>query len=132
MTFDMPVRTLSSHPRSNQDTLAVARGPIIYTAESVDNDTISNVHPHFAGLGIRPIPVGEDEVVETDERIQDIPVVGLSVPVYALNEYGSKGLWISDRGRTWTKLEERLHFVPWFARGNKGGTGQVRTCFTRI
>jgi DUF1680 family protein len=125
----MPVRLLASHPRTGRDTLAVSRGPIVYTAESVDNVNLSERHPHFGGLAINTRDTPAIKVVK--QYIQGIEIVQLELPVWQLEEYEDESLW-RERGRTYTMANETLVLVPWFSRGNKGGTGQVRTCFDRV
>ena len=125
--FDLPVRLLASHPRTGRDMLGISRGPIIYTAESVDNVNLAERHPHFGGLAINPKDVPAVKLVS--QSIQGIEIVQLEMPVWELEEYDDEVLW-AERGRTWTR-KETLVLVPWFARGNKGGSGQVRTCFDR-
>lgn len=133
LTFDMHVRLLASHPLTKQDTLTVSRGPIVYTAESVDNPEIDSKYPHFEGVGITTTSSFE----QTTAVIEDVPVVLLkqNQPVYALNETHSRQahrvVSSSKPARTWTQLDGGLVLVPWFARANRGGAGRVRTAFLR-
>ena len=52
ITFDLPIRLLGCHPRTNQDTFTVQRGPIVYVVESFDNSAIEGIYPHFHGVGL--------------------------------------------------------------------------------
>ncbi len=136
VTFSLPIRLLSPHPATNQDTLTVSRGPIIYTAESFDNDSLDSSYPHFTGIGMSESTTFTEHTME----IEGIPMIGLASKekVYALNEVGSKepyrvvGGGSGVKGRSWKMLEEGLVLVPWFARANRGGKGRVRTAFIRV
>ena len=133
MTFDMPVRLLASHPLSFTDTLTVQRGPIVYTAESIDNDAVESTYTHFAGVGIT------ESIVFTESKldIEGIPVVMLQArdgvfgkeQVNAVSAY--RPVTKGAPAVTWKKLEQGLVLVPWFARANRGGQGHVRTSFDR-
>ena len=133
ITFDMPVRLLSSNPKTGQDLLTVTRGPIVYTAESFDNPEIDGKYPHFAGIGLSE----QETFQEVPTTIEDVPVVLLkaSGSAYALREINSAEPYAvvgSHPARNWDKLSRGLVFVPWFARANRGGAGRVRTSFPRI
>jgi DUF1680 family protein len=134
VNFDLPVRFLASHPLSNTDTLVVSRGPIFYTAESVDNEALEADYPHFAGIGFsefthfdtRTSEVAGVKVVNLEAKIGD---------VYGLSEIQCDGAWreVTPEApfRTWNRLQEKLVLTPWFARANKGGKGRIRTAFRR-
>ncbi|WVR07708.1 hypothetical protein IAU60_004750 [Kwoniella sp. DSM 27419] len=133
LTFDMPVRLLAPHPLSGQDTLTVSRGPIVYTAESVDNAAIDGAYPHFQGIGLSTKTTFDEERAV----IEGIPVVMLKADqsAYAVNEINTSSAYRAVTSKTparsWKKLDDRLTFVPWFARANRGGAGRVRTAFLR-
>ena len=135
MTFDLPVHLLSSHPLTGQDTLTVKRGPIVYTAESVDNPQLEKRFPHFEGVGIRSTA----RFIETELEIEGIPVVSLTTEegeVYAEEHLGSRPAYspvnVKNPARRWTRQPGALVLVPWFARANRGGAGHVRTSFLRV
>ncbi|OCF42828.1 hypothetical protein I317_03305 [Kwoniella heveanensis CBS 569] len=135
ITFDLPTRLIANHPLTTQDTLTVSRGPIVYTAESYDNSDLESKYKHFQGLGIK----SSSSFQETPLEIEGIPMVGLSTApgdVWLLEEAYKNQPYraVSDKrpARTWTRLEgQKLTFVPWFARANRGGAGHVRTSFLR-
>lgn len=133
LTFSLPVRLLAPHPLTGQDTLTISRGPIVYTAESIDNTGIDSAYPHFEGVGIS----SSSTFTEQREVIENIPVVMLKMqqPAYILNEVGTtqafRAVSKDMPARSWRKLDEGLTFVPWFARANRGGDGRVRTAFIR-
>jgi len=131
-TMDLPVRLLSSHPLTGQDTLTVTRGPIVYVAEDTDNDHIEATHPHFENLAI-----AENATLETrDLDIRGHQLVGVTVTsgLHVLGEE-SNDLWKAvgndTSARGWKPIDEKLEYVPWFARANRGGRGHVRVSLQR-
>lgn len=132
MTFDMPVQLLSPHPDTLQDTLTVSRGPIIYVAEGIDNETLERKYTHFEHVGLDQSAVFDEEEIE----IGGIPMVGLTSrqgALFALEAPKEAYSVVSERkpARAWRPLEGSLTLVPWFARANRGGSGHVRTSFAR-
>jgi DUF1680 family protein len=132
MSFDLPVRLLSSHPLTGQDTLTVSRGPIVYTAESVDNASLEKEYKHFEGLGIKSSARFETKEME----IEGIPVVSLTTDeVFACEGVNSRPSYSvvgpKQPARKWQAQQGGLVLVPWFARANRGGAGHVRTAFLR-
>lgn len=133
MTFDLPVRLLASHPLTGQDTLTVSRGPIVYTAESYDNPTLDKSHKHFEGVGI----TSTTEFHTSPLDIEGIPMLGLKASdrVFVMDKLDQRPSYyaVSTKfpARKWTKVEEGLTLVPWFARANRGGAGHVRTALLR-
>ncbi len=82
---------------------------------------------------------------EHQMEIEGIPMIGLRTKerAYALDQMGEKeaytvvggGVGSGEKGkkaRSWKRLEEGLRFVPFFARGNRGGAGRVRTALLRV
>ncbi|ORY23683.1 hypothetical protein BCR39DRAFT_472930 [Naematelia encephala] len=135
IAYDMPVRLLSPHPATRQDTLVVSRGPIIYTAESFDNPELDKSHPHFANLGLLETTTFE----ESETEIGGVPIIALctrenayllrpSDPSTSMRAVDGK----TTKARTWTPLEHKVHFVPFFARANRGEPGRIRTAFQRV
>lgn len=127
LTFDLPVRILASHPASG-DTLTVTRGPIVYVAESVDNEALDNANPHFEGVGLGVDAKFDEENIE----IQGVPVVALSTDgVARIRGFHQAKAYKPATASRWEKVEQRLRLVPWFARANRGGKARVRTSFLR-
>lgn len=135
MSFDLPVQLLSSHPLTGQDNLTVRRGPIVYVAESIDNEQIEKEYPHFAGIGI---PV-DAKFASAKTTIEGLEVMGISVDandVYATQQVGQEAAFGLVTGkkpaRSWKHLGQELKLVPWFARANRGGAGHVRVALLRV
>ena len=134
MTFSMPVRLLSPHPDTRQDTLTVTRGPIVYVAEGIDNAPLDTKYPHFEHVGV----VEGARFDEHEVEIGGIRMVGLKMRtggLYALEASNRGAYRVVSEGepaRRWKPLDGTLTLVPWFARANRGGSGRVRTSFARV
>ncbi|KAF9880933.1 hypothetical protein CkaCkLH20_01975 [Colletotrichum karsti] len=106
-------RYIAPHPYTNQRTLSLARGPIVYCVEDADNEWEEN---HFKDIGIK---AGED--VEEIWRIDKIR----GEEYFALKTIGRERTPdMLERGEKGVKRE--LVFVPFYFRSNRGGKGQMR------
>lgn len=134
MPFNL--RLLRPHPFTHQRIAALARGPLIYCLEDVDHPWVKD---HFKSLVLAPSVTRAVEaenlgghVLEKEKR--DLPLGetyvgitlkngGLVIPQEELlPSLESKGLeaLIQDREGV------DLHFVPYWARANRGGNNQMR------
>lgn len=128
----MPVRLLRPHPLTNLDVLYVARGSLIYTAESFDNPELDAVYPHFAGVGFP----SSTTFRESPFSLCGFEMIGLetSEEVYGWGEIQEgpfEAVKTGQKARSWVKTGHKLKYVPWFARSNRGGTGRMRTGMLR-
>lgn len=105
------------------------RGPLVYCAESVDNDF---------SLADTVIDLSSATIAEDKERTQilgmrDVPVLTVGAAVRAYGADGAEGPLYpeSDPEEGRTKLEVRLRLVPYFARENRGGKGEMRVWFDK-
>ncbi|CAK7200693.1 hypothetical protein SEUCBS139899_003391 [Sporothrix eucalyptigena] len=153
ITFGLETRLLRPNPRVGQDTLSVSRGPIIFVAEDVDNSDLDNANPHFELVGISE----SAKFTAIKSTIAGVPILQLSTDdVYVLNTAdGGSANGVANGGvklakndgatqslyatvnpdvptRSWSKFPVHLTFVPWFARGNRGGKGHLRVPFFRV
>ena len=133
VSFDMPARLLASHPLTGADTLTLQRGPIVYTAESIDNAGVEAEFTHFEGLGLR----SDTTFRQSRKDIAGLPVVMLETEsdgLYVSAARDEKRLYRPTQAdeKRWVNLKRPLTFVPWFARANRGGAGHVRTAFRRV
>ena len=124
-------RFISPHPYTNQNTLTLARGPLIYCVEDVDNAWEQD---HFRNVGIK----SDSEVTEQEEEIGQI-----GERYIALRSVG----WIrkiDDRPESEAGVEpgsslrqaslveqQELTFVPYYLRANRGGKGHMRVGLLR-
>lgn len=135
MNFELPVQLLASHPLTGQDNLTVRKGPIVYVAETIDNEKLEKAYPHFAGLGIPP----NAKITAKNMAIEGLDVTGLTIrgdDVYAVQQISQEtafGLVTeSEPARSWKRLDQEITLVPWFARANRGGAGHVRVALLRV
>ncbi|KAK6203674.1 hypothetical protein LQW54_008880 [Pestalotiopsis sp. IQ-011] len=117
-------RHISPHPYTNQNTLTLARGPIIYCVEDADNEWESD---HF-----RNIAISEDSpVTEVEREIAGERYIELRSSGWTRNLDSWKGKQAgSEPGAKSTSgvlsEERQLVFVPYYLRANRGGKGHMR------
>lgn len=129
MSFDMPVRLLSAHPATGQQTLIVSRGPITFVAEDVDNDALETAHPHFKYVGI----ARSATFAESETTMEGFSVPTLTTQDIYIRETGTDGLYRpkeADGG--WKKAGQGLTYIPWFAKSNRGGRGHLRVAMLAV
>lgn len=130
----MQPRFLTSHPLVRADTVTVARGPLIYCAEDIDNPWVTD---HFAGTQVRVDAVIHERRL-SHEKCGDTSVVMLTIdngasrldttcpaalPSFSVEE--------SDMRSAHATPIPELHLVPFFHRANRGGNGSSRVSFRR-
>ncbi|KAI2624956.1 glycoside hydrolase family 127 protein [Hypoxylon sp. NC1633] len=124
-------RFVSPHPYTNQNTLSLARGPLIYCVEDVDNPWEQD---HFRNVGIK----SDSEVTEKDEEIHKMGERYIAL---------RSACWIrkvDDRAESAPGLEpgsclpqaavaaqKELTFIPYYLRANRGGRGHMRVGLLR-
>lgn len=119
------------HPATNQNTLTIARGPLIYCAEDVDNLWVDD---HFKSVYISSTAVFE-ECIGHDELIKEdyikIVVNGLRVRENGHVTGAFPGFEVGDEEML-VKEEVKIVFIPYFYRGNRGGKGHMRVGLKRM
>jgi DUF1680 family protein len=118
-------RYIRPHPYCNQDIVAVARGPIVYCVEDVDNPWVVN---HF-----------KDVAIDTTVELQEVPDRATGEEFVAITACGaarsidpaswdllSQDTTRSANGPGLKPQREDLKFIPYYARANRGGSGQMR------
>lgn len=127
-------RLLRPHPFTLQRIAVLARGPLVYCLEDADHPWVDD---HFKSLVLAPeiTKAGgklSEHIVEEDKA--DLPLGetyvgiklkkgGIVIPQEELApSLGSKGLEELVKGRETVDL----HFVPYWARANRGGKHQMR------
>ncbi|KAI1085310.1 glycoside hydrolase family 127 protein [Whalleya microplaca] len=124
-------RYLSPHPYTNQRTLTLARGPLIYCVEDVDNPWEQD---HFRNVGLRSdskISEEEAEIKEFSERYIALRSVGW---VRKMDDWAQRDAGV-EPGACLSQMEEaeqrELNFIPYFLRANRGGKGHMRVGLLR-
>ncbi|CZR54496.1 probable DUF1680 domain protein [Phialocephala subalpina] len=130
--LEMPLkpRFVSPHPYTNQDVIALARGPLIYCLEDVDNSWVTD---HFKSLVLDPeSPIGETKV-SADEMGE--PYVALTVetkaPVLDVGMELIPHVALEAIKQEASGVVGNLHFIPYALRDNRGGKGHMRVGIRR-
>ncbi|OLN93109.1 Non-reducing end beta-L-arabinofuranosidase [Colletotrichum chlorophyti] len=106
-------RFIAPHPYTNQRTLTLARGPVVYCIEDADHQWEEN---HFKDIGIK-----KGEEVTEEWRVDEKSGEGY----FALRSVGwERSPDVVMNGGDGTRRE--LVFVPFYFRANRGGKGQMR------
>lgn len=115
-------RFIAPHPYTNQRTLSLARGPVVYCVEDVDNEWEGN---HFKDVVVDDkAPVTEEEREWDGQRYIALRARGWTRMVGAWDLAGpAPG---EDKGE-----ERELVFVPYYLRANRGGKGHMRVGLLR-
>lgn len=120
-------RFLAPHPYTNQRTLTLARGPIIYCVEDVDN---AWEHNHFKDVAIMAsADVHEEERVAevTGERYIALRTTGWSRSQAKWDDRRPGSLpGIDEEKETALGTERSLVFIPYYFRANRGGRGHMK------
>lgn len=129
-------RFIAPHPRTNQRTLTVARGPIIYCVEDVDNPGEID---HFRNIAISADAATAEEEKEMKADGRTETYVAIKAPAWVRKTQGwDKKCPGSEPGMAVGKgevevYEERaeLNFIPYYLRANRGGNGHMRVGLLR-
>ncbi|KUJ12705.1 DUF1680-domain-containing protein [Mollisia scopiformis] len=118
-------RFVTPHPYTNQDILALARGPLIYCLEDIDNPWVTD---HFKSLVLDPTSTIEETNVSAEEMGE--PYVALAVnTIPSILEVGtelSPHIELSAIKQETGMTSDKLHFIPYALRDNRGGKGHMR------
>ncbi|KFY93391.1 hypothetical protein V498_04458 [Pseudogymnoascus sp. VKM F-4517 (FW-2822)] len=131
-TLDIPLkpRFVSPHPYTNQDIIALARGPLVYCLEDVDNPWVND---HFKSLVFDPkaaISESEASIAGTGEPY--IALTGqnfasfLGVDTSLAPQLPRESITQESDGKV-----DKLNFVPYALRDNRGGKGHMRVGMRR-
>ncbi|KAB8297306.1 hypothetical protein EYC80_002660 [Monilinia laxa] len=120
-------RYISPHPYTNQNIVALARGPIVYCAEDHDNPWVND---HFKSLVFST----RGEITEKDADVNNEPYKQLTAlgaaTRFRLPEQARPDLGHNVDGFSEVDIEE-LHFIPYALRDNRGGKGHMRVGLRR-
>lgn len=133
-TFELEIpmfpRLVAPHPYSNQPTVAVARGPLVYCAEDADNAWVDD---HFKSVCFDAS--AKLEVYDRDDVLKHEKIAGIRAvnavrfleeedfnPVVGFQALSVKDALVEDK-------VESLELIPYYARANRGGRGMMRVGF---
>lgn len=122
-------RFLSPHPYTTQHTLSLARGPIVYCAEDVDNPWEAN---HFKNIAISASGSVEEEERVDEESGEEY----VALKTTCWRRVVAEGEEVSEPGVEVVQVERwederELVLVPYYFRGNRGGKGHMRVGLVR-
>jgi DUF1680 family protein len=130
LNIPLKPRFVSPHPYTNQDIIALARGPLIYCLEDFDNSWVDD---HFKSLLLDPAAVVEEKEAAADEVGE--PYIGLTVrnAVSFIGVNNVHAPHVSLKSTTPEKPSgaDELHFIPYALRDNRGGKGHMRVGIRR-
>ena len=130
LNIPLKPRFVSPHPYTNQDIIALARGPLIYCVEDFDNAWVDD---HFKSLVLDPAAKVEEEEGPLGEVGE--PYIGLTLRNAASFIDVDKSLapHIDHKSATQKKASgaDELHFIPYALRDNRGGKGHMRVGIRR-
>lgn len=127
LTIPIVPRILRPHPFTNQRIAVLARGPLIYCIEDVDHPWVTD---HFKSLVLAPGVTQENQLnsLYSEEEKADLPLGETYIGI-TLKNGGSlipqESLMPSLEATSLQTLVHDesvdLHFIPYFARANRGG-----------
>ncbi|KAH7360655.1 hypothetical protein BKA65DRAFT_493710 [Rhexocercosporidium sp. MPI-PUGE-AT-0058] len=123
-------RFISPHPYTNQDIVALARGPLVYCVEDFDNAWVED---HFKSLVLDPASIVDECQVsasEIGEPYVALTVQGVPFFLDVGRRHAENGPFGSVAYRQ-TEVIENLHFIPYALRDNRGGKGHMRVGIRR-
>lgn len=131
-TLNLPLapRLLAPHPYTNQPIVAIARGPLVYCAEDVDNSWVDD---HFKSVCLLKDDIKLEEY-ERNDVLDNETIVGIRVsgarkikmdPALKFAPAGEMG----DVGKVEEGWRESLELIPYYARANRGGSEMMRVGF---
>jgi DUF1680 family protein len=130
LNIPLKPRFLSPHPYTNQDIIALARGPLIYCLEDFDNDWVDD---HFKSLVLDPAAKVEEEEGPPGEVGEPYIVLTLRNAASFIDVDKSLAPHIDRKSATQEKPSgaDKLHFIPYALRDNRGGKGHMRVGIRR-
>ncbi|KAM0341674.1 hypothetical protein ACHAPU_009920 [Fusarium lateritium] len=115
-------RYIAPHPYTNQRTLALARGPLVYCMEDADNTWEDN---HFKDVGLKAVtPVTEERKSVGDEEYVALKTSCWRRPLMEAEGGAAPGFVVD--GVMEAGIEKEGVFVPYYLRANRGGNGHMR------
>ncbi|QIW96336.1 hypothetical protein AMS68_001854 [Peltaster fructicola] len=133
LTLPLKPRWIAPNPACNRDIVTLARGPVIYCVEDVDNTWVED---HFKTTYVNPsASLLEQEVADkasgdiyTGISLQDgAHIAHARVPAGPFEEITQQ-----DAALGKAKILPSLHFVPYYFRANRQGRGHMRVGLRRF
>jgi DUF1680 family protein len=134
-TLDIPLkpRWLAQHPLTGQNTLSLARGPVVYCVEDYDNSWVDD---HFNSIHItREGSLSEEAVVDKTTNDHYVAVTlkngAKKIDGQKLKAYPALEADGFDQIVKGADVVSELNFVPYYFRANRKGKGHMRVGLKR-
>ncbi|KAI0152802.1 glycoside hydrolase family 127 protein [Xylariaceae sp. FL1272] len=126
-------RFIVPHPYTNQRTITLARGPLIYCVEDVDNPWERD---HFRDVGVSlgaDVAEEENTMGEKEEYYIGLRAVGWvrSMEQWSQAESGVQPGSSITEAVEMKRTERELSYIPYYIRANRGGNGHMRVGLLR-
>lgn len=118
-------RYIAPHPYTNQHTLTLARGPLVYCIEDADNAWEDN---HFKDVGLKASSAVKEErlcISGTDEEYIALKTSCWRRSGKLDDAVSTPGFVVEGNGSGFDDEKEGV-FVPYYIRANRGGSGHMR------
>ncbi|KAI5254632.1 DUF1680-domain-containing protein [Aureobasidium subglaciale] len=117
-------RILFSHPLTNTNTVTIARGPVVYCVEDIDNDWVQD---HFASVLLSPACEIAEKHIQGSDMGDSYVALTVTKGASLLDASAREATpFLSEDGLMAGKALQDLTFVPYYFRANRGGRGQMR------
>jgi DUF1680 family protein len=130
LNIPLKPRFVAPHPYTNQDIVALARGPLIYCVEDFDNPWVED---HFKNLLLNPSGV-ITETAMSDPKLGESCVSLIAhdtTSFLAVENFHGPFVSIDDASESKKPKVEQLIFIPYAVRDNRGGKGHMRVGIRR-
>ncbi|KAK4626203.1 Non-reducing end beta-L-arabinofuranosidase [Fulvia fulva] len=133
LSIPFKARWVAPHPSTEQSTITLARGPVIYCVEDYDNNWVND---HFRGLTIdHNAALHEEKTTDATTGDSYVSLIlkdgARNISAGQIPAYPSVGVEDLRSAIQQAEKIECLHFVPYYFRGNRGGKGHMRVGLKR-
>jgi DUF1680 family protein len=132
LNIPLKARFIAPHPYTNQDIVALARGPLIYCVEDFDNPWVDD---HFKSLLLNPAGKITEAVISDSKLGESCTTLTAHNATSFLesDNYRAPHMSLEVAQKTQQKYPDvqQLHFIPYCLRDNRGGKGHMRVGIRR-
>jgi DUF1680 family protein len=122
-------RFLSLHPNTNQNTLTLARGPIVYCAEDFDNPWVQD---YFRNVTLDANQSVTEEKRQLEGNGENYVALKTRAHLRPQTTWKAKAPGVDPGLRAHREdpgADEELVLLPYYLRANRGGQGHMRVGF---
>ena len=132
LNIPLKPRFIAPHPYTNQDVVALARGPLIYCVEDIDNPWVDD---HFKSLLLDPAGSITEAVISDSKLGETCTTLTAhnATSFLEVEKYAAPHMSLEAVQKTSKKHPDvkQLHFIPYCLRDNRGGKGHMRVGIRR-